>query len=170
MQNLFRESIYYSYEDEIRQPFYLERELLHHLIQQFGSFLTKDLATDEDRYFQTLLLEFGAKEKPLLSQREQEVLQEMSTGASNKEIAERLYISTATVKTHLINLYGKLHVNNRVAAIEAAKKTWDVETLSNGNQTFNSLRYFCSIEKVSAISFLSGGWQSTKSQEKPTTE
>ncbi|RQD68589.1 MAG: hypothetical protein D5S00_08590 [Tindallia sp. MSAO_Bac2] len=122
VQNLFREAIYYSYEDEIRQPFYWEKEVLHHLIQQFEGFLTKDLTTDEDRYFQTLLLEFGAKEKPLLSQREQEVLQEMSTGASNKEIAERLYISTATVKTHLINLYGKLHVNNRVAAIEAAKK------------------------------------------------
>ncbi|HBW35985.1 MAG TPA: helix-turn-helix transcriptional regulator [Desulfosporosinus sp.] len=50
-----------------------------------------------------------------------EVLREITRGASNNEIAERLCISMATVKSHIINIYGKLQVNNRVAAIEAAK-------------------------------------------------
>jgi len=41
----------------------------------------------------------------------------MEQGRSNKEIAESLCISMATVKTHIINIYSKLGVSNRVAAI-----------------------------------------------------
>ncbi len=45
-------------------------------------------------------------------------LKELATGATNKEIAEMLCISVATVKTYIINIYSKLGVSNRV---EAAK-------------------------------------------------
>lgn len=44
------------------------------------------------------------------------------TGASNREIAERLFISQATVKTHLIHTYSKLGVDNRTAAVERARQ------------------------------------------------
>jgi len=56
-----------------------------------------------------------------LSEREQEVLNLLSIGCSNKEVAERLSISMATVKTHVYNIYQKLHVNSRVEAINKFK-------------------------------------------------
>ncbi|TCO44771.1 response regulator [Actinocrispum wychmicini] len=55
-----------------------------------------------------------------LSQRELDVLRHIARGNSNREIAAKLYISEATVKTHLIHLYGKLGVNDRAAAVAAA--------------------------------------------------
>ncbi|MCP1386604.1 response regulator transcription factor [Corynebacterium sp. TA-R-1] len=57
-----------------------------------------------------------------LSAREIELLQALQTGASNREIAEQLFISQATVKTHLIHIYAKLGVDNRTAAVEAARQ------------------------------------------------
>lgn len=55
-----------------------------------------------------------------LSAREIEVLDLVARGASNKEIGKRLHISTATVKTHLVHIYGKLGVNDRTSAVTAA--------------------------------------------------
>lgn len=52
-----------------------------------------------------------------LSDREVEVLQLLSKGLQYKEIAERLFISYETVKQHLKNIYGKLHVQNKVEAL-----------------------------------------------------
>ncbi|AWB84923.1 response regulator [Corynebacterium liangguodongii] len=57
-----------------------------------------------------------------LSPREIEILKALQTGASNREIARRAYISEATVKTHLIHIYAKLGVDNRTAAVEAARQ------------------------------------------------
>jgi NarL family two-component system response regulator LiaR len=51
------------------------------------------------------------------------VLQLVSQGLSNQEIAERLVIGDATVRTHIGNILGKLHLANRVqAAIYALRK------------------------------------------------
>jgi ATP/maltotriose-dependent transcriptional regulator MalT len=55
-----------------------------------------------------------------LTPRELEVLTLLQGPSSNKEIAGKLYISYATVKRHIINLYGKLGVNNRREAIARA--------------------------------------------------
>lgn len=55
-----------------------------------------------------------------LSNREIEVLRLVSRGYSNKDIAKQLHISTATVKTHLIHIYGKLGVSDRTAAVTTA--------------------------------------------------
>jgi DNA-binding NarL/FixJ family response regulator len=55
-----------------------------------------------------------------LSQRELEVLELVAAGCTNKEAAARLFISEATVKTHLLHLYAKLGVGDRAAAVAAA--------------------------------------------------
>jgi DNA-binding CsgD family transcriptional regulator len=61
-------------------------------------------------------------EKLGLSKREIEVLNMLATGLSNQEIGNHLYISLATVKTHVSKLYDKLDVKRRTQAIEKAKR------------------------------------------------
>ncbi|MCX8062774.1 MAG: response regulator transcription factor [Anaerolineales bacterium] len=58
----------------------------------------------------------GEAEK-ILSPRETEVLRLVATGISNKEIAERLFISEGTVKNHLSNILSKLNVKDRLQAV-----------------------------------------------------
>jgi DNA-binding NarL/FixJ family response regulator len=55
-----------------------------------------------------------------LSSRELEVLQLVSEGESNSEIASHLHISQATVKSHLVHIFDKLGVSDRTAAVTAA--------------------------------------------------
>jgi DNA-binding NarL/FixJ family response regulator len=55
-----------------------------------------------------------------LSQREVEVLELVASGNGNRETAARLFISEATVKTHLLNIYSKLGVGDRAAAVAEA--------------------------------------------------
>jgi DNA-binding NarL/FixJ family response regulator len=52
-----------------------------------------------------------------LTERETEVLQLMAEGMSNRDIAARLFVTEATVKTHVNNVFGKLGVNDRAAAV-----------------------------------------------------
>ncbi len=70
----------------------------------------------------TFLLNEQALNNLNLSKRELEVLQLMAEGLSNHEIAERLYVSLSTVKTHSRNLFDKLGVARRTQAIDKAKK------------------------------------------------
>jgi DNA-binding NarL/FixJ family response regulator len=55
-----------------------------------------------------------------ISARELEVLELVARGASNRDAAARLFISEATVKTHLMHIYSKLGVNDRAAAVAEA--------------------------------------------------
>jgi DNA-binding NarL/FixJ family response regulator len=55
-----------------------------------------------------------------LSQRELEVLRLVAGGAANREAAARLFVSEATIKTHLLHIYGKLGVRDRAAAVGEA--------------------------------------------------
>jgi DNA-binding NarL/FixJ family response regulator len=57
-----------------------------------------------------------------LSAREIEVLSLVSQGATNREIGRQLHISEATVKSHLLHIYGKLRVGDRTAAVTTALK------------------------------------------------
>jgi DNA-binding NarL/FixJ family response regulator len=61
----------------------------------------------------------ASAEEPV-SARELEVLELVARGASNREAAARLFISEATVKTHLMHIYAKLGVNDRAAAVAEA--------------------------------------------------
>ncbi|GAB3350306.1 response regulator [Modestobacter lapidis] len=55
-----------------------------------------------------------------LSLREIEVLQLVAEGLSNQQISERLFLSQATVKSHLVHVYAKLGVDSRTAAVATA--------------------------------------------------
>jgi DNA-binding NarL/FixJ family response regulator len=57
-----------------------------------------------------------------LSPREAEILQELESGASNIEIAQRLFLSENTVKHHLHNIFEKLEVSNRQSAVALARQ------------------------------------------------
>jgi len=70
----------------------------------------------------------GAEEIPyhhseqLLTEREQQILSLVSVGVDNEEISDKLCISVNTVKTHMYNIFKKIHVTNRLqAALWAAK-------------------------------------------------
>ena len=55
-----------------------------------------------------------------LTAREVEILRLVAAGLRNQEIADRLYISPATVKRHIANAYGKLGVGHRTEAVARA--------------------------------------------------
>ena len=57
-----------------------------------------------------------------LTTREIEILQEIASGAHYNQIAEKLFISPKTVRKHIENIYSKLHVHNKVEAIQLAMK------------------------------------------------
>jgi LuxR family maltose regulon positive regulatory protein len=57
-----------------------------------------------------------------LSERELEVLRELTQGASNQEIADRLVIATDTVKRHVSNILAKLEASNRMQAVARARR------------------------------------------------
>lgn len=65
---------------------------------------------------------FRQHEQSPLTSREQEVLNLLSQGKSYSEIAEELFVHRETVKSHIKNIYEKLHVNNKKEALEVARK------------------------------------------------
>jgi DNA-binding NarL/FixJ family response regulator len=67
-----------------------------------------------------LLSQLRAPASDALSARELEVLSLIAQGETNRGAAARLFISEATVKTHLLHIYEKLEVNDRAAAVAAA--------------------------------------------------
>lgn len=68
-----------------------------------------------------------------ISKREHEVLCLIAEGHSNQEIADRLFLSLNTVKSHSSNLFAKLDVKRRTQAIQRAK---DLGLLTNSSSTF----------------------------------
>jgi DNA-binding NarL/FixJ family response regulator len=66
----------------------------------------------------------SSEERPVnaLSEREREVLDLIASGATNREIAERLYLSPHTIKEHTSTLYRKLKARNRAEAVRRAER------------------------------------------------
>lgn len=64
----------------------------------------------------------GGRPQPLLTEREREVLEMIAGGATNREIAQALYLSPHTVKEHTSALYRKLRARNRAEAVQRAQR------------------------------------------------
>ncbi|MFL0250333.1 LuxR C-terminal-related transcriptional regulator [Clostridium neuense] len=124
--NLLREALHYSIENGYLTVYIIEGKPLLQLIKKLKNDKDIELTNKEKEFVQKIIdieePRKANKEDELLSEREKEVLKVLCEGHSNKEICEILNISLATVKTHLINIYSKLGVSNRVQAVEKAKK------------------------------------------------
>lgn len=70
------------------------------------------------------------KASGLLSERESEILRLVALGMSNKEIAEKLFLSQRTIKAHLTNIFNKFNVASRSEAIVKGLQ-WGLVTLEN---------------------------------------
>jgi len=119
--------------------------LKHHLyiLKTLGNFVIRSLALAQERGRPTVKSETGQKNwhwnpveqlsfkskklLSLLTERERDVLFHLVSGLSNKAIAEKLFVSPGTIKTHTLNLYLKMEVNNRTSALlKAIELNWFV--------------------------------------------
>lgn len=85
-----------------------------------GAPLSKPLARRLLQTFQPATASAASPERLALTEREVEVLRLVVEGLSNQEIADRLLVAPGTIKSHVKNIYGKLHVSSRVAATQKA--------------------------------------------------
>ncbi|MGY3779615.1 LuxR C-terminal-related transcriptional regulator [Isobaculum melis] len=122
LKNLYSESLYYASDNEIKAPFYFYQEVVCQLDTQFSQELAAQLEPKEQAFHQQLLAVCDVADKDLLTAREHEVLIEIAKGATNRQMAEKLFISEATIKTHILNIYRKLEVNSRVTVVAKAKE------------------------------------------------
>lgn len=126
MKNLLREAVYYAFENRIMLPFYLERRTVLPLLCELRDSDKSGLNAAESVFIRETAVLCGAagaaKEAELLSARELDVLNALALGITNREIAEKLCISQATVKTHVLNIFGKLGVSSRLLAVEEGRK------------------------------------------------
>lgn len=81
----------------------------------FGRQTGDKAATDNFEVNETVIRTLG------LTQKELQVLSLLAEGGSNAEIAKELFVSTSTVKTHLIHIYQKLEVSRRTEAIKKGR-------------------------------------------------
>jgi LuxR family maltose regulon positive regulatory protein len=124
--NCLSEAVSLAQLEGFRRVFMDEGERLEKLL-----YLVKS-KQDPSGYANELLEEIGADVDVLsapsqlliepLSAREIEVLKLIETGLSNQDIAEKLYLSVATVKRHISNIYAKLDVKTRTQAISFGKE------------------------------------------------
>ncbi|MNJ61278.1 Response regulator protein VraR [compost metagenome] len=132
IQHCLLEALYYARQNTILQPFYTDREVIEPLLVAYHSDSSVKITSEERQFLQLVInictINRGQQDsklhnnKELLSSREHEVLLELAKGCTNAEIASHLYISVATVKTHIMNIFGKLEVSTRLAAVEQGRR------------------------------------------------
>jgi DNA-binding NarL/FixJ family response regulator len=90
-----------------------------------GSYMSPGIARKAMHYMQAHYIPSKVQEKNPLSTRETEVLTFVIQGETAGDIAEKLFVSTTTVKTHIYNVYKKLRVTNKMEAANLVRsKGW----------------------------------------------
>ncbi|TVX91453.1 helix-turn-helix transcriptional regulator [Cohnella terricola] len=104
-----KDIMHFDYDDQIPTPYFVldtrGNKLHEYLDRMISSFGLAQIRDDADKGLQ------------LLSRRERDVVDLLIQGNSNMEIAGLLYVSEATVKKHVSNIFKKYHVKNRVQFI-----------------------------------------------------
>ena len=89
-------------------------------LQDGGSPMSSQIARKVVTHFQSTSNKTTVNDSlNLLSNREKEILEMLSKGLTYKEIAEKVFISPQTVRKHVYHIYEKLHVSNRIEAVNA---------------------------------------------------
>ena len=89
-------------------------------LQDGGSPMSSQIARKVVTHFQSTSNKTTINDSlNLLSNREKEILEMLSRGLTYKEIAEKVFISPQTVRKHVYHIYEKLHVSNRIEAVNA---------------------------------------------------
>ena len=89
-------------------------------LQEGGSPMSSQIARKVVTHFQNPAVAPSLKDSlDLLSKREKEILEMLAKGLIYKEIAEQIFISPQTVRKHVYHIYEKLHVGNRIEAVNA---------------------------------------------------
>jgi two-component system NarL family response regulator len=97
-----------------------------HAVMQGQSLISPSMASKLLSEFNALARQAADKEQlpaPALTARELEVLKLVARGMSNREVAEKLFISDNTVKNHVRNILEKLHLHSRMEAVMYAVRT-----------------------------------------------
>ena len=118
-----------SYKENYFRIFLDEGEYLKNIILREKEKLLLRLGKDQSVFLNHIIKAFGEREdiqntevNEILSIRELEVLKYLKEGLTNIEIANSLFVSVNTVKTHLLNIYTKLDVHSRMEALAKANE------------------------------------------------
>ena len=83
---------------------------------------TKALLEQDNRFQVSVCSEISVLDKILANEREQQILQAIANGLTNKEISQALQYSQRTVEYSLTHIFEKLHVKSRTEALRKARK------------------------------------------------
>ncbi|WP_050637410.1 helix-turn-helix transcriptional regulator [Candidatus Stoquefichus sp. SB1] len=119
--DLWKEAIHYIIKEHVYLPFWLIRHDFHQFVEICHQYQLFALIDSQER----LIIQSLLPQPMVLTVREKDVMKMLQKGYTNKQIAEALNISLATVKTHLINIFSKLHVNNRVEALTKYQEIYE---------------------------------------------
>ncbi len=109
-------------DDYITKPF-----ILPNLLARIEALLRRSKWSSEKKHAGALPFVTSEPISPLTS-REKEILTLVAKGASNADIADKLFVREVTVKTHLNSIYKKLNVDNRVQAVLLAIQTQIIDS------------------------------------------
>lgn len=126
---LITKAIEISYKENYLRIFLDEGEYLKNIMLREKEKLLARLEKDQAVFLNNIIKVFGNREEikdadinEILSIREMEVLKYLKEGLTNVEIANALFVSVNTVKTHLLNIYMKLDVHSRTEALAKANE------------------------------------------------